>query len=129
MDQGSYKIFNCDAKDLFHESRGHALGEVTPSLILTDPPYCTNKRQSRKGGSSYLDTDSPAFVSGIIGLFADRFMGLQTTLAVICDYRLAYTLVNYLEKRMGLCLRGEIIWEFGLGRARTSWWPNKHKHI
>ena len=129
MDQGSYKTYNCNAKDLFKESRGHALGEMTPSLILTDPPYCTNKRQLRKGGASYLDTSTPAHIAGIIGLVVDRFMGLKTTLAVICDYRLAYTLVTYLEKRLGLTLRGEIIWEFGLGRARTSWWPNRHNHI
>jgi len=31
--------------------------------------------------------------------------------------------------KIGLVLRGEIIWEFGLGRPRSTWWPNRHNHV
>ena len=99
-----------------------------PKLILTDPPYATGKVQSRLGGESYADKESAEEVSDKIQTLCEKWFGADTTLAVICDYRLAYPLVEKLTK-FGLVLRGEIIWSFGLGNARTSWWANKHNHI
>ena len=99
-----------------------------PKLILTDPPYTTGKIQSRIGGESYPDKESAEQISQKIQTICETWFDAETTLAVICDYRLAYPLVAKLTK-FGLVLRGEVIWQFGLGRARTSWWPNKHNHI
>ena len=99
-----------------------------PKLILTDPPYATGKIQSRLGGESYEDKESAEQVSAKIETVCENWFGADTTLAVICDYRLAYSLVARLTK-FGLVLRGEIIWSFGLGNPRTSWWANKHNHI
>ena len=99
-----------------------------PKLILTDPPYATGKVQSRLGGERYADKESAEQISDKIETLCEKWFGVDTTLAVICDYRLAYPLVAKLTK-FGLVLRGEIIWQFGLGAARKSWWPNKHNHI
>ena len=99
-----------------------------PKLILTDPPYATGKVQSRVGGESYPDKESAEQISDKIQTICENWFGVNTTLAVICDYRLAYPLVEKLTK-FGLVLRGEIIWQFGLGASRKSWWANKHNHI
>jgi len=99
-----------------------------PKLILTDPPYATGKVQSRVGGESYPDKESAEQISEKIETLCEKWFGVDTTLAVVCDYRLAYPLVAKLAK-FGLVLRGEIIWQFGLGRSRKSWWANKHNHI
>ena len=102
--------------------------DTKPSLILTDPPFATGKTQSRVNGESYEDRESAQIVSERIKLVCEKWFGPDTTLAVICDYRLAYELVKTLTE-FGLCLRGEIIWSFELGRGRSDWWANKHNHI
>jgi len=127
MRQMHYEVIGCDATKLLMETENFSA--TVPGLIFTDPPYCTDKVQAREGGSSYYDTASPEEICHTIGKVADHWMGSKTTLAVICDYRLAFHLCHYLTELKDLYLRGEIIWEFGLGKPRESWWPNRHNHI
>ena len=49
-------------------------------------------------------------------------------LVVCLDYRSAPTMVRRITEA-GWCYRGEVIWEFGLGRPRTSWWPVRHNNL
>jgi len=94
-------------------------------LILTDPPFGTGKRQEQRG-FSYLDSkDATAGTLQILRRWG-KHLNINWTMAVICDYRLSNDIVNALNF---LSFRGEIIWTFGLGRPRQSWWPNRHNNI
>lgn len=111
------------------DSRG-----ITPphgiSLLWTDPPFGTGKTWTEEEGS-YKDTD----VEGAISLTIDvvtkwRPMMLPDAAVCIClDDRTIHDVVYLLKKEHGFFFRGEIIWTFGLGRPRTSWWPRRHNTI
>lgn len=96
-------------------------------LLWTDPPYGTGKRQS-SGSNSYLDSvrDLQKTAQAIVSWLP--CMHENGTVAVCCDYRLSDTLISAV-KAAGWHYRGEVIWEFGLGRPRNSWWPVKHNNI
>ncbi len=95
-------------------------------LIWTDPPFGTGKVQ-HQGDSKYKDYSNTDYVvEALIGW--SRFLADEGVLVTLCDYRLAYDLVPALVES-GMHHRGDIIWEFGLGRPRTSWWPNRHNII
>lgn len=96
-------------------------------LIFTDPPFGTGKVQKMRSAEYMDELEHDAVLAGI-GTCIKKYLHEDGTLAVLCDYRLAYDLVPFVE-RQGMVLRGEIIWEFGLGRPRTSWWPNRHNHV
>lgn len=108
--------------------------EITPppgiALLWTDPPFGTGKTWTEEEGS-YKDTD----VEGAISLTIDvvtkwRPMMLPDAVVCIClDDRTIHDVVYLLKKEHGFFLRGEIIWTFGLGRPRTSWWPRRHNTI
>lgn len=95
-----------------------------PRLILTDPPFGTGKVQ-RQRGNQYTDSSDTDHVLDALRHWG-RLLADNGTMVVICDYRLAFKVVPALEF---LVLRGEIIWTFGLGRPRSSWWPNRHNHM
>jgi len=95
-------------------------------LIWTDPPFGTGKVQ-HQGGNKYKDcSDTDYVIEALIGW--SRYLADEGVLVTLCDYRLAYDLVPAMVES-GLYHRGDIIWEFGLGRPRTSWWPNRHNII
>jgi len=95
-------------------------------LVWTDPPFGTNKLQSNSG-ESYMDPGHWQALSMIVSAI-DNVSLKETSVVCICaDYRLVHELVHELSKN--LMFRGEIIWSFGLGRPRTSWWPNRHNTI
>lgn len=93
-------------------------------LILTDPPFGTGKTQSQ-GGLSYKDSAYTGHTLDVLRRWSERLAD-DGTMAVLCDYRLAHRVITALRD---LVFRGEIIWTFGLGRPRTSWWPNRHNNI
>lgn len=97
-------------------------------LIFTDPPFGTGKVQSN-GSAYYMDELEHDEVLKDLGYAADNFMADNGTMVIVCDYRLAYYVVPHLLNNHDLNLRGEIIWEFGLGRPRNDWWPNRHNHL
>jgi len=92
-------------------------------LIWTDPPFGTGKVQ-RQGGVEYQDFSDTDYVLDGLGAWVPK-LHADGTMVVLADYRLIHDVAAYL-RMMGLVLRGEVIWEFGLGRPRTSWWPNRH---
>lgn len=96
-------------------------------LLWTDPPYGTGKIQSQ-GGIEYKDTADTEYVLKAIELWLP-LMHDDGVIAVCCDYRLAYKVVDMMCNTHNWTFRGEIIWEFGLGRARDTWWPNRHNNI
>jgi DNA modification methylase len=98
----------------------------TVSLLWTDPPYGTGKHQSQ-GGRSYFD---PSDVEGTVESILRWLPALKNdaTLAVCCDYRLAPVLTQRVVEA-GWMYRGEVIWTFGLGRPRSSWWPVRHNNV
>ncbi len=95
-----------------------------PMLVLTDPPFGTGKVQAQQD-NSYADSADTQYVLEALRHWG-RLLHDDGTLVVICDYRLAFKVVPALDF---LVLRGEIIWTFGLGRPRLSWWPNRHNHM
>ena len=95
-------------------------------MMWTDPPYGTGKHQ-RQQTNRYHDQIDVRYVLLAISQWAD-VLHPDGTIAVCCDYRLSARLVNALNET-GWEYRGEIIWTFGLGRPRTSWWPVRHNTI
>lgn len=96
-------------------------------LLWSDPPYGTGKIQ-QQGGVRYKDSSETQYVLDAIAKWIP-FMHENGTIAICCDYRLASKVVTFIEVSHGWCFRGEIVWEFGLGRPRTSWWANRHNTI
>ena len=92
-------------------------------LIWTDPPFGTGKVQSQ-GDKFYKDDSDTSYVIDCLRAWVPALASLGT-MVVLCDYRLAYKLQPALVDA-GLTHRGDVIWEFGLGRPRMSWWPNRH---
>lgn len=98
--------------------------EIT--LLWTDAPFGTGQRQSGTT-TSYFDPANPAHVCEAIVAWLP-LMADDGTVAVCCDYRLAPHVTRSIVDA-GWCYRGEVIWTFGLGRPRTSWWPVRHNNI
>ncbi len=115
----NFTTVHCEAMDVPADS-------YPVRLIWTDPPYGTGKSQQR-GNQKYYDDVNTGYVldalSEWIGMLAS-----DGTMCVCCDYRLAPMMVNRMVEE-GLTYRGEIIWTFGLGRPRTTWWPVRHNNI
>ena len=95
-------------------------------LVWTDPPFGTNKKQAQ-GGRSYLDVSTGEAVA--LTCAAVRNISLkQTSVVCVCaDYRIIHDVI--VDLRRDLLFMGEIIWTFGLGRPRSSWWPVRHNTI
>lgn len=95
-------------------------------LLWTDPPFGTGKVM-RGPYSRYKDHSDNGYVVEAIKAWLP-FMAGDGTVVVCCDYRLASEMVAGMRDS-GWTYRGEVIWEFGLGRPRTDWWPVRHNNI
>ena len=113
-------ITNTDAR------QGPPEGTPPIHLIWTDPPYGTGKRMTGKTGSYKDELDTDPIIAGILAWMPS--MHPTGTVVICCDYRLAAKATIAIEN-YGWVYKGEIIWEFGLGRPRTSWWPVRHNNI
>jgi DNA modification methylase len=106
------------------------LGTESPygaaNLLWTDPPFGTGKTRT-EAGVSYEDPTSDKAIA--VGLHGIRGVGLapDATVCVCADYRIVHDIIVELKKT--LTFQGEIIWTFGLGRSRSTWWPNRHNTI
>lgn len=121
-----FKLLNMRASQVGSFAKTYEVPKA--KLIFTDPPFGTGKKQEL-GDASYIDEASHTEVLRDLGFAVDNFLDDGGTLAVLCDYRLAYYVVPHMMNHHRMDLRGEVIWEFGLGRPRTDWWPNRHNHI
>jgi hypothetical protein len=99
---------------------------LSPMLLWTNPPYGTGKVQ-RQGDHRFKDQTDTGYVLAAVTSWLPQ-MHPEGTVVVCCDYRLAPEMVMA-TKRAGWCYRGEVIWEFGLGRPRSSWWPVRHNNL
>jgi DNA modification methylase len=113
-----FSVVQCPA-----ESPPDEVADGSVKLVWTDPPFGTGKVQ-RQAGVEYKDHNDTDYVLDGLGAWIPKLHD-DGTMVVLADYRLLYDAVPYL-KSQGLVLRGEVVWEFGLGRPRTSWWPNRH---
>lgn len=101
----------------------------TVKLLWTDPPFGTNKKMSQ-GGKSYRDWGVDVAVRACVSAVRN-VLPLMDDDGVVCicsDYRSIHRMVVGLED-LGLTYRGDIVWTFGLGRPRTSWWPVRHNTV
>ena len=98
------------------------------NLLWTDPPFGTGKTQARTN-NSYYDDSNTKYVLNILKHWVEFYMNPNGVVAVCCDYRLAYKVCWLLEQELGWFYQGEVIWTFGLGRPRTSWWAVRHNNI
>ncbi len=114
-------VHESDAGDAARQYDGDEI-----NLLWTDPPYGTGKRQTGLT-SSYFDPADPRRVCAAFTAWLPN-MSDDGTMAVCCDYRLAPH-ITYAITDAGWSYRGEVIWEFGLGRPRSSWWPVRHNNI
>ncbi len=108
---------------------GSVPSSISPRLLWTDPPFGTGKVQSL-GEHSYKDHADTEYV--LEALIAWRgAMDDDGTMAVCTDYRLTHKVVDALTGGSddAWVHRGDIVWTFGLGRPRTTWWANRHNVI
>lgn len=98
--------------------------EINPMLIWTDIPYNTGKIRTSSFGIRYEDS-SPNEVLEALEQWS-RILEPNGTMVICCDYRMAWLVCDSLSH---MYYRGEIIWEFGLGRPRMNWWPNRHNNL
>lgn len=92
-------------------------------LLWTDPPYGTNKVQEQ-GGKSYKDYGTADGILSMLEVWEPK-LHVDATVAICLDYRLVHEVIV----GTSLVHRGDVIWTFGLGRPRTSWWPNRHNTV
>lgn len=95
-------------------------------LLWTDPPYGTGNQQSQPAGSYHDPADTGYVIDGLAAWLPH--LHADAVVAVICDYRLTRDLLNVCHE-LGFVHRGDVVWTFGLGRPRTSWWPVRHNTI
>lgn len=97
---------------------------LVPAMLLwVDPPYGTGKTFS-KAGASYKDgVDTQPTIDALNSWLP--YMDDNGTVVVCCDYRLAPQMADQLD----WCYRGEVVWGFGMGKPRTSWWPVRHNNL
>lgn len=128
-DTGTMETLDCGEHAAWMLDHGDAVyrGQpVTPMLLWTDPPYGTGKTQTQ-GGHAFRDHADTRYVIEAILSWLPA-LHPEATVVVCCDYRLAPRLTVAVEDA-GWCYRGEVVWEFGLGRPRTTWWPVRHNNI
>lgn len=100
---------------------------ISPATLLwTDPPFGTGKRQTQ-GENSYFDAADVNQTCINITRWIPC-LSEDATIVICCDYRLAAKITTTIVDE-GWKYRGEIIWTFGLGRPRNSWWPVRHNNI
>lgn len=92
-------------------------------LMWTDPPYGTQKVQAQ-GGKSYKDYGTADSILHMLDVWNPK-LHQDATVAICLDYRLVHEVIV----GTSLVHRGDVIWTFGLGRPRTSWWPNRHNTV
>lgn len=97
-----------------------------PTLMWTDPPFGTGKVM-RLGGNSFHDPKHPLYIVDAVLAWLPH-MADDATVAICLDYRMSSTMTEAIKSE-GWVHRGDIIWTFGLGRPRSSWWPVRHNTI
>lgn len=97
-----------------------------PKLVWTDPPFGTAKIQ-RGRTDVYRDVTPDESVELTVGAIRNIPLAWNSVVCVCSDYRSIHHIIVELSKN--LHFQGEIIWTFGLGRPRTSWWPVRHNTI
>lgn len=107
---------------------------VTPptgtKLLWTDPPFGTNKTWTGEEGS-YDDPNIEEAIELVMGVMKVWLpsMDPEGVVCVCLDDRTVHDVIVRLKKECGLHHRGDLIWKFGLGRPRTSWWARRHNTI
>ena len=101
----------------------NTIGDGAAMLMWTDPPYGLNKVMAGTA-AKYTDTGTTELVLDTLNAWVPK-MGDNATIVVCLDYRL----VHHVAARFEWVLRGEIIWGFGLGAPRQSWWPVRHNTL
>lgn len=96
---------------------------LMPKLIWTDIPFNTNAIQNR-GHFQYKD-NTPEMTLNALTHWS-QILADNGTMIICCDYRMAWKVCATLSN---MVYQGEIIWEFGLGRPRTNWWPIRHNNL
>ena len=103
-------------------------GVENVALLWTDPPFGTGKRQADGGGGGgYMDVADTGYVLDGLRAWLPA-MACDGVVVVCVDYRLTADVVMAMRGE-GWEYMGEIIWEFGLGRPRTTWWPVRHANL
>jgi len=123
FDTASKPVATIDEKDA---SDGPPPNLPPIMLLWTDPPYGTGKTQTQ-GNNNYYDPKDIRQTCKAITKWLPA-MAPNGTVVICCDYRLASHITQTVIEAQW-CYRGEIIWEFGLGRPRTTWWPVRHNNL
>ena len=103
-----------------------SIPDLEVNLLWTDVPFGTGKWQKGRSGK-YHDPAEVGYVCEALKSWT-HIMSSDGTIVICADYRNACDLVSAITDE-GWVYRGEIIWEFGLGRPRTDWWPVRHNNL
>lgn len=95
-------------------------------LLWTDPPYGTAKLR-KLDDNQYHDPNPKKALEDTVNAVRHVNFSDEAVLCICADYRIIHDVIVDLSR--DFIFRGEIVWSFGLGRARTTWWPVRHNTI
>ena len=117
-----------DARDM--DAHGD-IADVSVGLVVTSPPYFVGKEYERDVGKGHVPADYLAYLEMLHDVFAECVRKLEPGGRIAVNvanlgrrpYRsLSADVIGILQDRLGLLLRGEVIWRKGRGSNGSSAW-------
>jgi DNA modification methylase len=118
-------IFHGDARDMA------AVADRSVALVVTSPPYFAGKEYETALGEGHIPASYLDYLRMLEGVFAECVRTLEPGGRIAVNvanlgrkpYRsLAADVVAILQDRLGLLLRGEIVWQKARGAAGSCAW-------
>ena len=122
------EIWLGDARDM--DASGD-IADASVALVVTSPPYFVGKEYERDVGQGHVPADYVAYLEMLHDVFAECVRKLEPGGRIAVNvanlgrrpYRsLSADVIGILQDRLGLLLRGEIIWRKGRGSNGSSAW-------
>ena len=117
-----------DARDM--DAHGN-VGDCTVALVVTSPPYFAGKEYEEAVGQGHIPADYVAYLEMLEAVFAECVRKLEPGGRIAVNvanlgrrpYRsLSADVIRILQDRLGLLLRGEVIWRKARGAAGSCAW-------
>ena len=119
------KVHLGDARDMA------AVADNSVALVVTSPPYFAGKQYEEALGEGHIPADYVEYLEMLHDVFAECVRVLEPGGRIAVNvanlgrrpYRsLASDVIAILQDRLGLLLRGEIVWQKGQGAAGSCAW-------
>ena len=119
------RIYCADARDMRH------IASNSVALVVTSPPYFAGKEYEQSLGEGHIPATYVEYLEMLHDVFAECARVLEPGGRIAVNvanlgrrpYRsLAADVITILQDRLGLLLRGEIVWQKGQGASGSCAW-------